>query len=153
MSLAEHRSRADAALARFGATPVGHFIGGRFESVAGETFETRAPFDDTLLARVAAGQPDDVERAARAAEDAFGAWAALSGASRKALLHRIGHCTFWLRSCGKIGRSCVLPYGKLGFRKVAAPLPVSVPLTSIFGSWLAILPLTDWNSAALRTRS
>ncbi len=89
MSLADHTARADAALARFRDTPVGHFIDGVFEPAAGDTFETRAPFDDALLARVAAGQPADVERAARAAEDAFGAWSALAGAARKALLHRV----------------------------------------------------------------
>ncbi len=62
------------------------------ESVApssGKYFETRSPVDDSLIARVAEGDANDVDRAAKAAKAAFPAWAAMDGAERKKILHKI----------------------------------------------------------------
>lgn len=67
-----------------------HLIGGRWEaSASGETFEVLTPTDNTVIARAASGGTEDVGRAARAAEAAFGAWRAVPAKERKRLLHRV----------------------------------------------------------------
>ncbi len=55
----------------------------------GTTFETISPVDFKPLAKVAHGKAADIDRAAKAAKQAFPAWAALAGDKRKELLHRI----------------------------------------------------------------
>ncbi len=70
--------------------PVRHFIAG--ESVAGhtgKTFDTLCPVDNSVLAKVAAGDAADVDAAAKAAAVAFPAWRAVSGAKRRTILHEI----------------------------------------------------------------
>ncbi|WP_428101341.1 5-carboxymethyl-2-hydroxymuconate semialdehyde dehydrogenase [Candidatus Rariloculus sp.] len=82
--------KAQGYLQRFRAKPVGHFIDGEWRTgTSGGTFETRTPIDGSLLAEVSAGDERDVDRAARAAERAFGAWRALPGRERRELLHAI----------------------------------------------------------------
>lgn len=67
-----------------------HFIGGEWVgSLSGETFETYTPTDNSLLAMVASGDTADIDRAARAAHDAFQQWREVSGAERRKILHRI----------------------------------------------------------------
>ena len=47
-------------------------IGGRWvPAVSGETFATHNPADGSVLAQIASGDKEDVDRAARAARDAF----------------------------------------------------------------------------------
>jgi 5-carboxymethyl-2-hydroxymuconic-semialdehyde dehydrogenase len=75
-------------LARFTKGVVPHLIAGRAEA-AGETFENLAPTDNSVLCRVASGTAADVDRAARAAAEAFPAWRALAGDKRRAILHAI----------------------------------------------------------------
>jgi betaine-aldehyde dehydrogenase/5-carboxymethyl-2-hydroxymuconic-semialdehyde dehydrogenase len=63
-----------------------HFIGG--ERVASpERFVDLSPIDQRVLAEVSRGTADDVDRAVRAAHDAFPAWAALGPAGRASVLH------------------------------------------------------------------
>jgi betaine-aldehyde dehydrogenase/5-carboxymethyl-2-hydroxymuconic-semialdehyde dehydrogenase len=65
-----------------------HLVGGeRHESP--ERFPDISPIDQQLLAEVSRGTPADVDRAARAAADAFPAWAALGPAGRAPYLHRL----------------------------------------------------------------
>jgi gamma-glutamyl-gamma-aminobutyraldehyde dehydrogenase/4-guanidinobutyraldehyde dehydrogenase/NAD-dependent aldehyde dehydrogenase len=67
------------------------FIDGRFtEAASGETFETTSPRDGSVLARVAAGGVDDVDRAVQAARAAFddGRWRELSPKERKRIMLR-----------------------------------------------------------------
>ena len=82
--------KAEKYLARFRAQGVQHFIDGATRPAAsGQTFETRTPIDDTVLAKVAAGDAADVDAAASAAQRAFPAWRDLPGAQRRDLLHAI----------------------------------------------------------------
>jgi betaine-aldehyde dehydrogenase/5-carboxymethyl-2-hydroxymuconic-semialdehyde dehydrogenase len=68
--------------------PTDHFIGG--ERVASRRrFETISPIDGSVIAEVARADADDVDRAVRAAHDAFPAWAALGPAGRASYLHRL----------------------------------------------------------------
>lgn len=77
-------------LGRFAAEPLGHLIGGEATaSTTGATFANASPIDGAVIGEVAAGDADDVDAAARAAADAFGAWAATSGEERKKILHAV----------------------------------------------------------------
>jgi acyl-CoA reductase-like NAD-dependent aldehyde dehydrogenase len=65
-----------------------HYIGG--ERVASrDRFEDHSPIDGSLLAEVSRAGADEVDRAVRAAHDAFPAWAALGPAGRAPYLHRL----------------------------------------------------------------
>ncbi len=67
---------------------IGHVIAGkRVDSKA--TFEAHSPVDRSLIAKVARGTADDIDRAAVAAKGAFKAWAAWEPAKRRALMHKI----------------------------------------------------------------
>ena len=63
-----------------------HFIGGERLGSA-RRFEVISPIDQSVLGEVARGDADDVDRAVRAAHDAFPDWAALGTAARGRLLH------------------------------------------------------------------
>jgi betaine-aldehyde dehydrogenase/5-carboxymethyl-2-hydroxymuconic-semialdehyde dehydrogenase len=65
-----------------------HFIGGERVASA-RRFSTISPIDQSVLAEVSRADPDDVDRAVRAAHDAFPAWAALGPAGRAEYLHRL----------------------------------------------------------------
>jgi 5-carboxymethyl-2-hydroxymuconic-semialdehyde dehydrogenase len=77
-------------VARFRSSGVLNFIDGAPRPAAsGQTFETRTPIDDSVLAAVAAGDAPDVAAAAAAAQRAFPAWRDLPGSDRRNLLHDI----------------------------------------------------------------
>lgn len=88
-SLSDNLAKAERHLARFRAQGVLNLIGGKDDASSGGTFETRCPADDRVIASVALGTAEDVDRAAAAAKQAFPAWAALAGEKRKAILHRV----------------------------------------------------------------
>lgn len=88
--LTENLAAVDAALARFRDRPIQHVIGGEARAASdGSVFENVTPIDNVRIGDVAEGTVDDIDAAARAAHDAFPAWAALAGAKRRDLLHRI----------------------------------------------------------------
>src|SRR5215475_11525138 len=67
------------------------FIDGRYvDAASGATFDTLNPATGKLLARVAAGDAEDVDRAVAAARSAFrkGSWANFAPAKRKKILLR-----------------------------------------------------------------
>ena len=69
---------------------LGHFIGGRWvDPASGERFDTVNPAITERLARVAQGGAADVDRAVRAAREAFAPWAALSGHARARHLYAL----------------------------------------------------------------
>jgi aminomuconate-semialdehyde/2-hydroxymuconate-6-semialdehyde dehydrogenase len=74
------------------ATEIQHLISGEPAPAAtGETFETRDPHDDSVVARVARGGAEDAARAVAAARRAFdeGPWPRMSTAERRRLLHAL----------------------------------------------------------------
>src|SRR6516162_10969659 len=82
--------RAGPLLARLKAEGIGHLIDGKIlPSVSGATFETRSPIDNAVLARVARGNAEDIDRAATAAALAFKSWRDMSASMRRKLLHRV----------------------------------------------------------------
>ena len=85
-----NRDRAAPLLAKLKADGIGHLIDGKIvPSISGETFETRSPIDNAVLASVARGNAEDIDRAATAASLAFKAWRDMPLAMRKKLLHRV----------------------------------------------------------------
>lgn len=93
-----------------------------------EIFNPARPSE--LVGRAAAGTPDDVERAMKAAQAAFPAWAALSYAERGAMLRRVAaaitedmqeveaRARLFTREHGKILRETHLEISRLGERFV-----------------------------------
>src|SRR5437016_12547620 len=85
-----NRDRVTPLLARLKAEGIGHMIGGKtVPSVSGQTFETKSPVDGAVLASVARGDAEDIDRAATAASQAFKSWRDMPAAMRKKLLHRV----------------------------------------------------------------
>src|SRR6476660_9091529 len=85
-----NRDRAAPLLAKLKADGIGHMIDGKaVPSVSGHTFETKSPVDGTVLASVARGNAEDIDRAATAASLAFKSWRDMSAVMRKKLLHRV----------------------------------------------------------------
>ncbi len=86
----ENLEKAESYLSRFREKGVlNHIAGESLPAADGSTFEIISPVDLKPLAQVARGKAIDVDRAAKAAKAAFPAWAALEGAKRKKLLHKI----------------------------------------------------------------
>ncbi|MFD2647383.1 5-carboxymethyl-2-hydroxymuconate semialdehyde dehydrogenase [Devosia albogilva] len=83
-------AKAQAYLARFQQDGVlNHIAGKAMPALDGTTFESISPVDLKPLARVAHGKAGDIDLAAKAAKEAFPAWAAMSGKARRATLHKI----------------------------------------------------------------
>ncbi|MDH6233555.1 5-carboxymethyl-2-hydroxymuconic-semialdehyde dehydrogenase [Mesorhizobium soli] len=88
--LDENIAKAEDFLARFREHDVlNHINGESVPAVSGERFETISPIDLKPIAKVALGRAADVDLAAKAAKEAFPAWAAMPGDARKKLLHKI----------------------------------------------------------------
>ena len=88
--LSQNLAKAEGYLARFARDGVLNQIGGEaVPAIDGGWFDSLSPVDLKPLARVAKGGAADIDRAAKAARAAFPKWAAMSGDSRRALLHRI----------------------------------------------------------------
>lgn len=75
----------------FDERPKKMFIGGEWvEAASGRTFETSNPADGKVLARIAEGDAEDIDRAVRAARKAFeGEWSKWTPQDRMGLLLRI----------------------------------------------------------------
>src|SRR6202521_5969055 len=85
-----NRDRAAPQLAKLSADGIGHMIDGQIvPSISGATFETKSPVDGAVLASVARGNAEDIDRAATAAALAFKAWREMPATMRKKLLHRV----------------------------------------------------------------
>src|SRR6202012_4488037 len=82
--------RAAPLLKQLRADGIGHVIDGKIvPSISGDTFETKSPIDGGVLANVARGDTEDIDRAATAASLAFKAWRDIGAAMRRKLLHRV----------------------------------------------------------------
>src|SRR6201988_5195997 len=85
-----NRDRAAPLLKKLRADGIGHMIDGKIvPSVSGATFETKSPVDGAVLASVARGNAEDIDRAAIAASHAFKSWRDMSAPTRRKLLHRV----------------------------------------------------------------
>ncbi|MCH2164415.1 MAG: 5-carboxymethyl-2-hydroxymuconate semialdehyde dehydrogenase [Marinovum sp.] len=66
-----------------------HIAGASVPAVSGETFATRSPVDLTTLSSVAAGDAEDIDRAALTAKAAFKTWSKTPGAERRKILIKV----------------------------------------------------------------
>jgi 5-carboxymethyl-2-hydroxymuconic-semialdehyde dehydrogenase len=83
-------ARAEDFLRRFRDQGVTHLIDGKPDNGSGATFETHAPIDNTVIAKVARGGAAEIDKAAKAATKAFRTgWSQTSGDERRRILHRI----------------------------------------------------------------
>ncbi|MEM7094623.1 MAG: 5-carboxymethyl-2-hydroxymuconate semialdehyde dehydrogenase [Actinomycetota bacterium] len=86
----ENRVAASESLSRFADDPLLHLIAGeRVPSASGETFTNESPIDGLHLSDVASGDATDIDRAARAATEAFEEWGQTPGVERKRILHKV----------------------------------------------------------------
>src|SRR4029079_14644134 len=85
-----NRYRAAPLLAKLKAEGIGHMIDGKtVPSTSGQTFETKSPIDGAVLASVARGNAEDIDRAATVASRAYKSWRDMPATMRKKLLHRV----------------------------------------------------------------
>src|SRR6478735_8862900 len=85
-----NKDRVAPLLKQLRADGIGHLIDGKVvASISGETFETRSPVDGAVLATVARGNAEDIDRAATATSLAFKSWRDMSASMRRKLLHRV----------------------------------------------------------------
>lgn len=89
--LKDNIAKAEGYLARFKENSLGHYINGTWTTgSAGETFENLTPVDNSSMGKVVKGTAEDVNNACKAAASAANEWAAVSGAERKKILHKLG---------------------------------------------------------------
>jgi 5-carboxymethyl-2-hydroxymuconic-semialdehyde dehydrogenase len=71
-------------------TVIQHLINGESTpSVSGATFDNLTPIDNRFIGKIAAGDAEDIDKAAKAAHAAFQTWRNASAADRRAVLHKI----------------------------------------------------------------
>jgi len=88
--LDQNLAKLDGYLARFQDTGIMNQIGGQAGPASGgKTFETRSPVDNSLICTVAESNDEDIDRAAKAAKEAFPAWRDMPPTERKKILHAI----------------------------------------------------------------
>ncbi|KAL6066357.1 Retinal dehydrogenase 1, variant 2 [Balamuthia mandrillaris] len=81
-------------------------------SLSGKTLEVIAPATEEVLATVALGEKDDIDRAVEAAEQALeGEWKTMSGSKRRDLLLKLA--TLWEREAPALGKLEALNNGTL----------------------------------------
>ena len=86
----ENKEKADTFRQKVAKRGVKHLINGEWvASVSGETFETISPIDNSVIAEVASGSAEDIDKAAKAAAEAFKTWRNVPSKERKRLLHRV----------------------------------------------------------------
>src|SRR5262249_33271862 len=75
---------------RFRGAPVAHLIDGKPDGGSGRTFATHSPIDNSVIAQIARGGREEIDKAAKAAMKAFRTgWAQTSGDERRKILHKI----------------------------------------------------------------
>ena len=90
MTLEENRAKVQDYLAGFAASGVlNHIDGSSVPAASGETFETVSPVDLAVLAPVAKGGAEDLDRAVAAAKRAFPEWSRTPGAERRKILIKV----------------------------------------------------------------
>src|SRR5437660_4353626 len=110
------------------------FIDGRYlDAASGATFDTMNPATGKLLARVAAGDEEDINRAVGSARAAFrkGGWANLAPAKRKKILLRFAEAI--LRHTEELALLETLDMGK----PISDSLKIDIPGAARCLQWYA----------------
>ena len=112
------------------------YIDGRWvESASGKTFDTIDPATEQVICRVAEGNAEDVDRAARAASRAFyeGEWSRMIPAAREALLLRWADLVE--ANADMLAELESLDNGKLVMYAKMIDVPASVQLIRYYAGW------------------
>jgi phenylacetaldehyde dehydrogenase len=112
------------------------FIGGSWvDAASGKTFETLNPATGEVLATVAEGDAEDIDRAVRAARRAFedGPWSRMSPSERGRVIWRIGDLI--LEHLDELAQLETLDNGKLFSVARAADVPLAADLFHYMAGW------------------
>ncbi len=126
----------DREVEQFTRSPHQLFIGGRWvDAVSGETFDTPNPATGDKLATVAAGGPQDIDRAVRAARLAFedGPWSRMTSSERGRLVWKIGDLI--LEHAEELAQLESLDNGKPLTIARAADVPLAADLFHYMAGW------------------
>jgi phenylacetaldehyde dehydrogenase len=127
---------ADKTVEEFTATPRKLFINGQWTNAAsGKTFETPDPATGQMLAAVAEGDAEDIDRAVRAARTAFddGPWGRLTPSDRGKIIWRIGDLI--LQHAEELAQLESLDNGKPYAVALAADVPLAADLFHYMAGW------------------
>src|ERR1700734_2128543 len=117
-------------------TPRQLFINGQWVNAAsGKTFETPNPATGEILARVAEGEAEDINRAVRAARTAFedGPWSRMTPSERGRIIWRIGDLI--LEHTQELAQLESLDNGKPVAVAAAADVPLAADLFHYMAGW------------------
>jgi phenylacetaldehyde dehydrogenase len=126
----------DRSVEEFTAAPRKLFINGEWvDSASGKTFETPNPATGETLANVAEGDAEDINRAVRAARNAFdsGPWSRLTPSERGRILWRIGDLI--LQYTDELAQLESLDNGKPVEVAKAADVPLAADLFHYMAGW------------------
>src|SRR6202049_241418 len=115
-------------------------IDGKFEQAAsGKTFDTVNPATGEVLASVAEGDAEDVDRAVRAARRAFenGPWSRMTPSERGRIMHRIGDLI--MEHADELAELDCLDNGKALSVARAADIPLAADLFWYMAGWATTL--------------
>jgi phenylacetaldehyde dehydrogenase len=126
----------DRSVSEFTATPRQLFIGGQWvNSASGKTFETPDPSTGETLAQIAEGDKEDINRAVRAAREAFdnGPWSTMTPSERGRIIWRIGDLI--LAHADELAQLESLDNGKPVGVARAADVPLAADLFHYMAGW------------------
>ena len=117
-------------------TPRQLFINGQWcDAVSGRTFETPNPATGETLARIAEGGAQDIDRAVRAAREAFeaGPWSRMTPSERGRIIWRIGDLI--LEHADELAQLESLDNGKPFAVARAADVPLAADMFHYMAGW------------------
>src|SRR6202034_2448464 len=126
----------DRTVEEFTATPRKLFINGQWvDAASGKTFETPNPATGETLAHVAEGDAEDIDRAVRAAREAFdnGPWGRMTPSERGRIVWRIGDLI--LEHAEELAQLESLDNGKPYAVALGADVPLAVDLFHYMAGW------------------
>jgi acyl-CoA reductase-like NAD-dependent aldehyde dehydrogenase len=128
----------DPSVDRFVKVPVHKMlIGGKWvEAASGKTFTTLNPAHDSELARVAEGDAEDVDRAAKAARKAFddGKWVRMAPSERERLLLKVADLIE--KNGTELAQIETLDNGKSLFETTNVDIPQAVATFRYYAGWV-----------------
>jgi phenylacetaldehyde dehydrogenase len=126
----------DRSVEEFTAAPRQLFINGQWvDAASGQTFETPNPATGETLANIAEGDAEDINRAVRAARNAFdsGPWSRLTPSERGRILWRIGDLI--LEHADELAQLESLDNGKPRDVARAADVPLAADMFHYMAGW------------------
>jgi phenylacetaldehyde dehydrogenase len=126
----------DQTVEQFTGTPRQLFINGQWtEAASGKTFETPNPATGDVLAHVAEGDAEDINRAVQAARTAFdeGPWGRMTPSERGRIIWRIGDLI--LEHAEELAQLESLDNGKPYAVALAADVPLAADLFHYMAGW------------------